>query len=87
MLRHILMAHKKPPHYIVENILVFDLARTQTLESVHWIYIVLDIHVLLYALAILSRAHCPSLWWTNLAPMKLLQTAYGKIQRPRNIFI
>jgi hypothetical protein len=47
----------------------------------HRIHNILRIPVLIDAAAMGSRAHRPRLWWTNLAPAKLLQSAVGRIKR------
>jgi hypothetical protein len=47
----------------------------------HRIYNILGVLVLIDAAAVSSRAHRPRLWWTNLAPTELLQSAVGRIKR------
>jgi hypothetical protein len=48
----------------------------------HKIHNILGMPVLIDAAAVGSRAHRPQLWWTNLAPTELLQSAVGRIKRP-----
>jgi hypothetical protein len=48
----------------------------------HRIHNILGVPVLIDAAAVGSRAHRSRLWWTNLAPAKLLQSAVGRIKRP-----
>jgi hypothetical protein len=48
----------------------------------HRIYNILGVPVLIDAAAVGSRANRPRLWWTNLAPAELLQSAVGRIKRP-----
>jgi hypothetical protein len=48
----------------------------------HRIHNILGVHVLINAAAVGSRAHRPWLWWTNLPPTELLQSAVGRIKRP-----
>jgi hypothetical protein len=47
----------------------------------HKIHHILSVPVLIDAAAVGSRAHRPWLWWTNLAPAELLQSAVGRIKR------
>jgi hypothetical protein len=56
-------------------------SRSRTLESMHMIHNILGMPVLIDAAAVGSRAHRPRLWWTNLAPAELLQSAMGLIKR------
>jgi hypothetical protein len=55
--------------------------RSKTLESMHRIHNILDVPVLIAAAAMGSRAHRPRLWWTNLVPAELLQSAVDRIKR------
>jgi hypothetical protein len=48
----------------------------------HRIHNILGVPVLIDAAAVGSRAHHPRLWWTNLAPTELLQSAVGRIKQP-----
>jgi hypothetical protein len=48
----------------------------------HMIHNILGVLVLIDAAVVGSRAHCPRLWWTNLAPAELFQSAVGRIKRP-----
>jgi hypothetical protein len=52
------------------------------LENMHRIHNIFGVLVLIDAAAVGSRAHRPQLWWTNLAPAELLQSAVGWIKRP-----
>jgi hypothetical protein len=60
---------------------VVSSSRSRTLESMHKIHTILGVPVLIDAAAVGSRAHRPHLWWTNMAPAKLLQSAVGRIQQ------
>jgi hypothetical protein len=51
------------------------------LESMHRIHNILGVPVLIDAAVVGSRAHCPRLWWTNLIPAELLQSAVGRIKQ------
>jgi hypothetical protein len=75
-------SQRRPPGYIVENVPVVSSSWSRTLESMHKIDNVLGMPVLIDAAAVGSRAHRPWLWWTNLAPAELLQSAVGRIKRP-----
>jgi hypothetical protein len=57
-------------------------SRSRTLESMHMIHNILGVPVLIDAVAVGSRAHRPRLWWTNLAPTELLQSAVSWIKCP-----
>jgi hypothetical protein len=61
---------------------VVSSSRSRTLESMHKIHNILGMPVLIDAVAVGSRAHRPRLWWTNLAPAELLQSAVGRIKWP-----
>jgi hypothetical protein len=74
-------SQRRPPGYIVENVPVVSSSRLRTLESMHRIHNILGVPVLIDAAVVGSRAHRPRLWWTNLAPTKLLQSAVGQIKR------
>jgi len=82
VLRLLQTSQKRPPGYIVENVPVVSSSRARTLESMHKIHQTLGLPVLLDAAAVGSRAHRPRLWWTNMAPVELLQSAVGRIKRP-----
>ena len=55
---------------------------SKTLESMHKIHNILGMPMLIDAVVVGSRAYRPRLWWTNLAPVELLQSAVGQIKRP-----
>jgi hypothetical protein len=74
-------SQRRPLGYIVENVPVVSSSRLRTLESMHKIHNILSVPVLIDAAAVGSRAHRPWLWWTNLAPAELLQSAVGRIKR------
>jgi site-specific DNA-cytosine methylase len=82
VIRYLQTSQRRPPGYIVENVPVVSTSRSRTLESMHRIHGVLGVPVLIDAAAVGSRAHRPRLWWTNLAPAELLQSAVGCIKRP-----
>jgi hypothetical protein len=48
----------------------------------HKIHRILGVPVLIDAAAVGSRGHRPRFWWTNLAPVELLQSAIGRTIRP-----
>lgn len=75
-------SQRTPPGYIIENVPVVSTSRARTLESMHRIHQTLGLPILFDAAAVGSRAHRPRLWWTNMAPPELLQSAVGRIQRP-----
>ena len=52
----------------------------------HQIHNILGVLVLIDTVAMDSRAHCPRLWWTNMASTKLLQLAVGRMKQP-NVYI
>jgi hypothetical protein len=81
VMRYLQISQRRPPDYIVENVPVVRSSRSRTLESMHRIHNILGVHVLIDAAAVGSRAHRPWLWWTNLAPAELLQSAVGQIKR------
>ena len=66
-----------PPSYIVENVSVVNSLQLRTLESMHNI---LGVLVLIDATLVGSRVHRPRLWWTNLTPTELLQSAVSRIK-------
>jgi site-specific DNA-cytosine methylase len=76
-MRYLQTSQRRPPGYIVENVLVVSSSWSRTLESMHRIHNILGVPVLIDAAALGSRAHRPRLWWTNLAPAELLQSAVG----------
>jgi hypothetical protein len=82
VLRYLQTSQRRPPGYIVENVLVMSSSRSRTLESMHKIHTILGVLVLIDTAAVGSRAHRPHLWWTNMAPAELLQSAVGRIKRP-----
>jgi hypothetical protein len=61
---------------------VVSSSRSRTLKNMHKIHNILGVLVLIDAAAVGSRAHHPQLWWTNLAPVDLLQSAVDRIKRP-----
>jgi hypothetical protein len=81
VMRYLQTSQRQPPGYIVENVPVVSSSRSRTLESMHRIHNILGVPVLIDAAAVGSRAHRPRLWWTNLAPTELLQSAVGRIKR------
>jgi site-specific DNA-cytosine methylase len=81
VLRYLQTSQRRPPGYIVENVPVVSSSRSRTLASIHKIHTILGVPVLIDAAAVGSRAHRPHLWWTNMAPAKLLQSAVGRIQQ------
>jgi hypothetical protein len=81
VMRYLQTSQRRPPGYIVENVPVVSSSRSRTLESIHRIHNILGVPVLIDAAAVGSRAHHPRLWWTNLAPAELLQSAVGRIKR------
>jgi hypothetical protein len=82
VIRYIQTSQQQPPSYIVENVPVVSNSRSRTLEIMHRIHGILGVPVLIDAAAVGSRAHRPSLWWTNMAQAKLLQSAVGRMKRP-----
>jgi hypothetical protein len=86
MMRYLQTSQRRLPGYIVENVLVVSRSRSRTVESIHKIYNIFGMPVLIDATAVGSRAHRPRLWWTNLAPAELLQSAVGQIKRP-NVYV
>jgi hypothetical protein len=82
VMRYLQTSQKRPPSYIVENEPVVSSSRSRTLESMHRIHNFLGVPILIDAVAVSSRAHRPQLWWTNLAPAELLQSAVGRIKHP-----
>jgi hypothetical protein len=82
VMRYLQTSQRRPPSYIVENVPVVSSSRSKTLENMHKIHNILGMPVLIDAAAVGSRAHRPQLWWTNLAPTELLQSAVGRIKRP-----
>jgi hypothetical protein len=82
VMRYLQTSQRRPPGYIVENVPVVSSSRSRTLESMHKIHNILSVPVLIDTVAVGSRAHRPWLWWTNLAPAKLLQSVMGLIKRP-----
>jgi hypothetical protein len=81
-MRYLQTSQRRPPSYIVENVPVVSSSRSRTVESMHMIHNILGVLVLIDATVVGSRAHRPRLWWTNLAPVELLQSAVGRIKRP-----
>jgi hypothetical protein len=59
---------------------VVSSSRSRTVENMHKIHAILGVPVLIDAAAVGSRAHRPRLWWINMAPEKLLQSAVGRIK-------
>jgi hypothetical protein len=86
VIRYLQTSQRRPPGYIVENVPVVSSSRSRTLESMHRIHNILGVPMLIDAATVGSRAHRPRLWWTNLAPAELLQSAVGRIKRP-NVFV
>jgi hypothetical protein len=82
VMRYFQTSQRRPPDYIVENVLVVSSSRSRTLESMHKIHNIIGVPVLIDAATVGSRAHRPRLWRTNLAPTELLQLAVGRIKRP-----
>jgi site-specific DNA-cytosine methylase len=82
VMRYLQTSQRRPPSYIVENVPMVSSSRSRTLESMHRIHNILGVPVLIDAAAVGSQAHRPRLWWTNLAPTELLQSAVGQIKRP-----
>jgi hypothetical protein len=82
VMRYLQTSQRRPPGYIVENVPVVSSSRSRTLESMHRIHNILGVPVLIDAAVVGSRAHCPRLWWTNLAPTELLQSVVGWIKWP-----
>jgi site-specific DNA-cytosine methylase len=80
VLRYLQTSQRRPPGYIVENVPVVSSSRSRTLENMHKIHAILGVPVLIDAAAVGSRAHRPRLWWINMAPEKLLQSAVGRIK-------
>jgi hypothetical protein len=70
----------------VENVPVVSSSRSRTLESMHQIHGILGVPVLIDAAIVGSRAYRPRLWWTNMAPVELLQSVVGRIKRP-NMYV
>jgi hypothetical protein len=81
-MRYLQTSQRRPPGYIVENVPVVSSSRSRTLESMHRIHNILGAHVLIDVATVGSRVHRPWLWWTNLAPAELLQSALGRIKGP-----
>jgi hypothetical protein len=67
VMRYLQTSQRRPPGYIVENVLVVRSSRSRTFESMHRIHNILGMPVLIDAAIVGSRAHCSRLWWTNLA--------------------
>jgi site-specific DNA-cytosine methylase len=82
IIRYLQTSQRRPPGYIVENVPVVSSSRSRTLESMHKIHGILGVPVLIDAAAVGSRAHRPRFWWTNLAPVELLQSAIARTRRP-----
>jgi hypothetical protein len=82
VMRYLQISQRRLPSYIVENVQVVSSSWSRTLESMHRVHNILGVPVLIDAVAVGSRAHRPQLWWTNLAPAELLQSAVGPIKRP-----
>jgi hypothetical protein len=82
VMRYLQTSQRRPPSYIVENMPMVSSSRSRTLESMHRIHNILGVPVLIDAAVVGSRAHLPQLWWTNLAPTELLQSAVGRIKWP-----
>jgi hypothetical protein len=81
VMRYLQTSQRRPPGYIVENVLVVSSSQSRTLESMHRVHNILGVPMLIDAATVGSRAHCPRLWWTNLAPTELLQSAVDRIKR------
>jgi site-specific DNA-cytosine methylase len=81
VMRYLQTSQRQPPSYIVENVPVVNNSRSRTLESMHRIHNILGVPVLIDTAAVGSRAHRPRLWWINLAPAELLQSAVDRIKR------
>jgi hypothetical protein len=82
VMRYFQTSQRRPPGYIVENVPVVSSSQLRTLESMHRIHNIVGVPMLIDATAMGSRAHCPWLWWTNLVPAELLQSAVGRIKQP-----
>jgi hypothetical protein len=82
VIRYFQTSQRRLPGYIVENVPVVSSSRSRTLESMHKIHGILGVPMLIDTAVVGSRAHHPRLWWTNLAPAKLLQSAIGRTRRP-----
>jgi hypothetical protein len=80
--RYIQTSQRRPPRYIVENVPVVSSSRSRTLESMHRIHGILGVPVLIDTVAVGSQAHHPRLWWTNIAPVELLQLAVDRMKWP-----
>jgi hypothetical protein len=78
VMHYLKTSQRRPPSYIVENVPVVSSSRSRTLESMYRIHNILGVPVLIDATAVGSR-----LWWTNLALAELLQSAVGRIKRPK----
>jgi hypothetical protein len=82
VMRYLQISQRRPPSYIVENVPMVSSSWSRTLKSMHWIHNILGVPVLIDAAVVGSRAHRPRLWWTNLAPAELLQSAVDRIKQP-----
>jgi site-specific DNA-cytosine methylase len=82
VMRYLQTSQRRPLGYILENVPVVSNSRSRTLESMHRIHNILGVPVLIDAVVVGSRTHRPRLWWTNLAPVELLQLAVDQIKHP-----
>jgi len=79
VLRHLQTHQARVPAYILENVHLLGDTRFHVMASVHQIRSWIGLAVLLDALRVGSRAHCPRLWWTNLLQREVLRRAYETI--------
>ncbi len=79
MLRHLQTHHASAPAYILDNVPLLGDIRSHVMASVHEIRSWIGLMVLLDAIRVDSRAHCPRLWWTNLLSREVLKRAYETV--------
>ena len=87
VLRHMQLHQTNPLAYILKNVPLLGDSRAHIMENAQQIRAVLGTVVMLDVAAVGSRAHCPRLWWTNLAPQEWLKRAYNLVQQPSHFTV
>ena len=66
----------------MENVPVVSSLRSKTLENLYQIHGIFGVPILIDTMIVGSQAHWPRLWWTNMAPIDLLQSTVNQIKWP-----
>jgi hypothetical protein len=87
VLRHLHTHKARVSAYILENVPLLGDTRSHVMANLHQIRSWIGLAVLLDAVRVGLRAHCPRLWWMNLLPREVLRQAYEIVPQSSHLIV